>query len=79
MPASRSPRQRRLSLANLAMSIPLPESAGNYSRPQSPTFYRSTLREIQSVLYGSLDKDEIRELIEQSYDGSASELNEITS
>ena len=30
------------------------------------------VRELHSVLYGSLEKDEIREFIEEAYDGSAS-------
>lgn len=74
-----SPRSRRLSAV---LPLTMQNEATSYdpgcSRPQSPSYFRTTVRELHSVLYGSLDKEEIRELIEEAYDGSASERSALS-
>lgn len=56
-------------------SFPGPNTEMMHSRPQSPSFWRSTVVEVHSVLYGGRGKDreEICELVKETYEGGASE------
>lgn len=67
-----SPRSRRhSSITPLTVAMPTP-SYDESSRPSSPTFHRARMFDLQRTLYGSQDKDEIRELVEEEYDQNAS-------
>ncbi|GAA5955037.1 hypothetical protein JCM21900_002766 [Sporobolomyces salmonicolor] len=91
--AHSSPRTRRTSRPlPFTMSIPPPLSSFpqpnqdpfhceySSSRPASPGYYRNAVDEVQSVLYGGKgrDRDQIRRVVEELYDGGGTFENPLT-
>ncbi|GAA5831823.1 hypothetical protein JCM11251_003899 [Rhodosporidiobolus azoricus] len=80
LPSESTAGSLRLNLSHLGQPTPGPPSAHSTTFQPSVQYYRNTVHEVQSVLYGAKgrDRDEIERVCKEVYDDGASFENPLT-